>query len=100
MPLGARLWHYAAELCTLSVKYPLCGSALTDAMGNLSEICALKLADFCLILYHQSYIILQGSFIPPMAFTNCHDQGSNQLPPDVRTSTLTMQPLRLARISM
>ena len=25
MPLGARLWHYAAELRTLSVTYPLCG---------------------------------------------------------------------------
>ena len=31
-----------------------------------------------------------------MAFTSCHDRGSNQLPPDGRASTLTAQPLRLA----
>ena len=31
-----------------------------------------------------------------MAFTSCHDRGSNRLPPDGRASTLTTQPLRLA----
>ena len=96
MPLGARLWHYAAELRTLSVTYLLCGSALTDTTNNPSEMCPLKLTDFCLFLYHQYYTTLQGLFIPPMAFTSCHDQGSNWLPPDGSASTLTTQPLRLA----
>ena len=31
-----------------------------------------------------------------MAFTSCHDRGSNRLPLDGRASTLTTQPLRLA----
>ena len=97
MPLGARLWHYAAELRTLSVTYPLCGSALTDTTDNPSEVCPLKLTDFCLFLYHRSYTILQGPFIPPMAFTSCHDRGLNRLPPDGRASTLTTQPLQLAK---
>ena len=26
---GAKLWHYAVELCTLSFTYPLCGLTLT-----------------------------------------------------------------------
>ena len=44
---GARLWHYAAELHTLLVTYPLCGSALTDIItDNLSEKCPTKLTDF------------------------------------------------------
>ena len=58
MPLGARLWYYAAELRTLSVTYPLCGPALTDTMDNPSEMCPLKLTDFCLfctIDHTQSY---------------------------------------------
>ena len=46
MPLGARLWHYAAELRTLSGTYPLCGSALTNTTDILSEMCPLKLTDF------------------------------------------------------
>ena len=52
MPLGARLWHYAAELHTLSVTYPLCGLALTKTGDNFSEMCPLKLTDFCLFLSH------------------------------------------------
>ena len=60
MPLGARLWLYADELRTLSVAYPLCGSALTDTTYNLSEMGPLKLTDFCLFMFHQSYTILQG----------------------------------------
>ena len=95
MPLGARLWHYAAELRTLSVTYPLCGSALTDTTDN-PLMCPLKLTDFCLFVYHPSYKILQGLLIPPMAFTSHHDQGSNRLPQDGRASTLTTKPLRLA----
>ena len=45
---GARLWHYAAELHTLSGPYPLCGSALTNTTDNPFEMCPLKLTDFCL----------------------------------------------------
>ena len=100
MPLGARLWHYAAELRTLSVTYPLCGSALTDTTDNPSEMCPLRLTDFCLFLYHRSYTILQRPLIPPMAFTSCHDRGSNRLSPDGSASTLTTQPLRLALLSV
>ena len=48
MPLGARLWHYAAELRTLSVPYPLCGSALPDTTDSLSEMCPLKLTAKCM----------------------------------------------------
>ena len=96
MPLGARLWHYAGELRTLSVTYPLCGLALTYTTDILSEMCPLKLPDFFLFLYHRSYTILQGPLIPPMAFTSCRDWDSNRLPPDGIASTLTTQPIRLA----
>ena len=81
MPLGARLWYYAAELCTLSVEYPLCSSALTNTTDNMSEMCSLKLTNFCLFLCHQSYTILQGPLIPTTAFTSWYDQGPNRLPP-------------------
>ena len=67
-------------------------------MDNPSEMCPLKLTDFCLFLYDRSYTILQGPLIPPMAFTSCYDRGSNRLPPYGRASTLTTQPLRLAII--
>ena len=71
----------------LSVTYPLCGSALTATTDNPSEMCQLKLTDFCLFLYHRSYTILQRPLIPPMAFTSCYDRGSNRLPPDGRANT-------------
>ena len=45
MPLAPSFWHYADELSTLSVTYPLCGLALTNTMENLSEMCPLKLTD-------------------------------------------------------
>ena len=45
---GAKPWHYAAELLTLSVTYSLCSLALTDTMDNLSEMCPAKLMDFYL----------------------------------------------------
>ena len=64
MPLGARLLHYATELRTLSVTYPLCGSVLTDTTDNPSEMCPLKLTDFCLfytIDHTQSY---KGGLFP------------------------------------
>ena len=35
---GAKLWPYAAELRTLSVTYPLRGSAFTDITDNMSEM--------------------------------------------------------------
>ena len=59
---GAKLWHYDAELRTLSVTYPPSGSALTYTTDNPYEMCPLKLTDFC----HQSYTILHGPLIPPM----------------------------------
>ena len=49
---GAKLWHYAVELHTLSVTYPLCGLALTNTTYNLFEMCPLKLTYFCLFLYN------------------------------------------------
>ena len=58
VPLGARLWHYATDLRTLSVTYPMCGSALTNNMDILSEMCPLQLTDFacfCTINHAQSY---------------------------------------------
>ena len=59
MPLGARFWHYAAELRTLSVTYPLCGLAHTDTTDNPSEMYPLKLTDtfacYCTIDHIQSY---------------------------------------------
>ena len=162
MPLGASLWHYVAELRTLSVTYPLCGSALTNTTDNPSEMCLLKLTDFCLFCQsHKCYMAafflffipsancrsnsftilssspllgvetppagpgnlrqiqnihksllanylcyrmryhpsLQGPLIPPMAFTSCHDRGSNRLPPDGRASTLNTKPPQLALIT-
>ena len=83
-PWSWAYWHYAAELCTLSFTYPLCDLALTNTTDNTSEMCPLKLTDFCLFLYLWSYTILQGLLIPPMALTSCQDQGSNLLPPDER----------------
>ena len=93
---GAKPWHYAAELSTLSVEYPLCGSTLTHTTDNLFEMCPPKLTDLCLFLYHQSYTILQGPLILPVAFTSCRNLGLNRLPPDRRASTLTTQALQLA----
>ena len=49
---NAKHWHYAAELPTLSVTNPLRGLAVTNTTDNLSELCPLKLTDFCLFLYH------------------------------------------------
>ena len=69
MPLGAKLSHIAAELRTLLVTYPLCGSALIDTTENLSEMCPLELTDFCLFLYHQSYNNLTRSVYSP---NGCH----------------------------
>ena len=72
----AKLWLYEPELCTLSVTYPLCGTALTNTMDNPSEMCQLKLTDFCLfctIDHTQSY---KGRLFPPMAFISCRDRGS------------------------
>ena len=51
-----------------------------------------------LFLFNPSYTLLQGTHIPPKAFTSCHDRGSNLLPPDGRASTLTTQPIRQAKI--
>ena len=48
---------------------------------------------FGTIDHTQSYV--QRPLIPPMAFTSCHDQGSNRLHQDGRASTLTTQPIRL-----
>ena len=48
MPLEARLWHYSAELSA----YPLCALARSNTTDNPSEMCPLKLTDFCLFLYH------------------------------------------------
>ena len=75
---------------------------LSSALSQLhillvvSEMCPLKLTDFCLFLYHRSYTILQGPLIPLMAFTCCHDWSLNLLPPDGRASTRTTRPIRLA----
>ena len=93
-----RYKHYSAELHTLSVTYPLCGWAITNTMSNPSEKCPLKLTDFFLFLCHRLYTILEGLLISPMAFTICHDRGSNRVPPDGRASALTTQPLRLSSI--
>ena len=93
---GAKLWHYAAELCTFSVTYPLCGSTLTNTTDNQPEMCPLKLTDFCLFLYHWSYTIFQGPLIPPHDFHKLSWQGSNLLPPNGRAITLTTQQIRLA----
>ena len=51
-PLGARLWHYAAELHSLSVTYPWCGSALTNTTDNLPS---KTFACFCTIHHTQPY---------------------------------------------
>ena len=72
--------HDAAELRTPSVTDHLCGPAVTNTTDNLSEMCTLKLSEFCLFLYHQSYTILQGPLIPPMAFTSCHDGAQTDYP--------------------
>ena len=52
---GAKLWHCAAELPTISATYPLCASALTDTRDNPSKMCALKLT--LLPVFVPSFII-------------------------------------------
>ena len=47
---GVKPGHYAAELRTLLVTYPLAGSAVTDTTGNLYEMCPTKIAYRCLPL--------------------------------------------------
>ena len=94
---GVKSWHYTAQLSTLSVAYPFCGSALTDTSDNLSELCTVKLIGIHYhpakilipVLYHQSNTFLHRHIFP-------HDQGSNLQPPDERAGTLTTQPLQLA----
>ena len=61
-------WHYAAELRTLSVTYPLCCSALTDNTDNLHEMCPNKLTYFVCFVTS----IIQGT--PPIS-TNFKMQG-------------------------
>ena len=51
LPLGARPWHYAAELPTLPVTYPLCGLALTNTRDILSEMWPQNLTDVCLFFF-------------------------------------------------
>ena len=63
-PPGARLWHYAAELHTLSVTYPLCGLALTDTTDNLSEMCQTKLRDFDLFFSINHTKSYKGRLLP------------------------------------
>ena len=66
----------------LSQLHILCVARLiSDTTDNPSEMCPLKLTSFCLFLYHWSYTILQGPLIPPMAFTSCHDRGSELATP-------------------
>ena len=57
----------------------------------------MTFACFCTI---DSYTILQGPLIPPMAFTICHDWGLNRLPLDWRPSTITTKPTQLAWSSL
>ena len=85
----------AAKLRTLSVTYPLCGSALTDPTDNPSEMRPLKLTDFCLFCNMNQHI-LQAPHIPPITFISYHDRVSNLLPPDESAGTLTTQPIQLA----
>ena len=88
-PVTTKPWHYAAELCTFSVTYPLCDSAPSDTnTDNPSEMCPTKITDTfssredpC-FLYHIHN--LTGSHISPMAFTIRHDEGTNMLPQDER----------------
>ena len=102
---GAKPWHYAAGLRTLSVtNNPFCGSVLTDTTDNLSEKCPIKLTDRYIVILRrflfrsmikpQSYT---GSHIPLMAFTSVHDPGMN-FEPQVRehVCTSTTQPIQLA----
>ena len=70
----------------LSQFHILCVARL---LPTPSEMCPLKLTDFCLFLYNRSYTMLQGPLIPPMVFTSCHDWGLNRLPPDGRAITLS-----------
>ena len=49
---GAKFWHDAADLCTLSVTYLLWGLALTNTtMENPSEMSAQELTDFVLPVF-------------------------------------------------
>ena len=99
MPLGARLWHYAAELRTLSVTYPLCGSALTDTTDNPSEMCPQKtyrlLPVFVPLIIHN----LTRAVYSPNGFHKLSRPGLEPATPDARASTLTTQPLRLAYLN-
>ena len=63
-------WCHALALCHWAPHslYLLGSSTLTDITENPSEMRPLKLTDFCLFSYHQSYKILQGPHILPNGF--------------------------------
>ena len=63
-------WNQVVALCRWAAQplsyIPLFGLALTNTMDYLSEMCLLKLTDFCLFCYNWLYTILQGPVIHPM----------------------------------
>ena len=69
------------------------GFGAMPLISALSQLHIYFFPCFCTINHTQSF---KGHLFPQMAFTSCHDQGSNMLPPDGRGSTLATQPLRLA----
>ena len=91
---GFKPRHYAAGLGNFSVKCQLCGSALADTLDDPSEKYPTKLTaihsnpEKMPVLYNQSYTILQGLHIPPMAFTSCHDPRSKMRPLSERAGAL------------
>ena len=87
-------WSQALALCCWAL-HSLSYIPFTD---KLFEMSPLKLTDSP-FLYHQSYTILQGAHILPMAFTSCHERYSNLLPPDERAGALPTQPIRLVYAS-
>ena len=81
---GAKPWRYMHSLSYITnVRL-----ALAD---NLSEKCPTKLTDFCLSFVPLITHYLTGAAYSPMAFTRCHDRGSNLLPPDEKAGNLPTQ---------
>ena len=66
---GTEPWQYAFELRTLSVTYPRCMwlNSYAATFDNVCEKCPTIFKYFWLFFFHQSYIILPGGCIIPVA---------------------------------
>ena len=100
MPPEQSLWYIAAELRTLSVMNPLCGSAPTDTFtDNSVSKCPTKLADILIrrnarfSTNNHTVHNLTGAVYSPNGFHKLSWAGINLLPPNEGAGTKTTHKL-------